>query len=200
MSRIETHFVKPLADFFGRNPYGPGFARKLEPYASTLNEEVLQSVASRIMETGKSFPSFASCRSALQSSEAAMKAPISTEPRPWEHQAKDKADWKARLDAVKMCRCRMGEVADQEGWLPALVEFAQDRGRLPNEREIPQVRAVANRNAEALDGARGTPFYGSLVKWRQNMLDKAHKDVFGWKQEYQAPEEFYDKAASVSNG
>lgn len=197
MSRIDTHFVKPLADFYGRNPYGPGFARKLEPYAATLSEEVLSSVASRIMETGKSFPSFAACRSALQTSEASMKAPISTELRPWQKQEKDKADWKARLEAVKMCRCRLGEVADQEGWLPALVEFAQDRGRLPGEREIPQVRAVARRNEDALEMARGTPFYGSLVTWRKNMLERAHKDVFGWKQEYQAPEEFYDRRAMV---
>lgn len=195
MSRIESHFVKPLADFFGRNPYGPGFARKLEPYASTLSEEVLQSVASRIMESGKTFPSFAACRSALQTTETVMRAPASTEPRPWEHQAKDKADWKARLEAVKMCRCRMGEQADEEGWLPALIEFAQDRGRLPKDHEINGVKATARRNQEALDGARGTPFYKSLVGWRANMLERARKDVFGWKEEYRAPEEFYDKIA-----
>lgn len=199
MSRIETHFVKPLADFYGRNPYGPGFARKLEPYAATLNEEVLSSVASRIMETGKSFPSFAACRSALQASETAMSAPISTEPRPWQTQQKDKLEWKARLEAVKLCRCPMGEQADREGWLPALIEFAQDRGRLPNEREIPAVRAKARRSDEALDASRGTPFYASLVTWRKNMMERASKDVFGKNEGYRAPEEYFDRKAQIAD-
>ncbi len=201
MSRIETHFVRPLTEFYRTNPFGSGFAKRLEPYAQSLSEESLQAIATRLIETGgRSFPNFNTCRSALQASETAMKAPLSTELRPWQKQEKDKADWNARLAAVKMCRCRMGEEADQEGWLPALIEFAQDRGRLPGEREIPQVRAVSRRDEEALDEARGAPFYRNLVVWRQNMLDKAHKDVFGWKQEYQSPEEFYDKKSKITEG
>lgn len=198
MTKIESHFVRPLTEFYKTNPFGSGFAKRLEPYATSLSEEALQAIATRLIETGgRSFPNFNTCRSALQSSETALKAPRSTEPRPWETQQRDKADWKARIEGVKLCRCRLGETADQEGWLPALVEFARDYGRLPTEREIPGVRAVSRRNEVALDGARGSPFYGSLVKWRENMLERAHKDVFGWKEEYRAPEEFYDKQQEV---
>lgn len=197
MSRIESHFVRPLTEFYKTNPFGSGFAKRLEPYAQNLTEENLQAIATRLIESGsRSFPNFNTCRSALQASETMMRAPASTELRPWEHQAKDKAEWKARLEAVKMCRCRLGEQADEEGWLPALIEFGQDRGRLPKEHEISGVKALARRNQQALDEARGTPFYQSLVGWRANMLERARKDVFGWKEEYRAPEQFYDKQKS----
>lgn len=201
MSRIDTHFVRPLTEFYKTNPFGSGFSKRLEPYAADLSEENLQSIVTRLIETGgKTFPSFNTCRSALQSADTAMKAPLSTELRPWQHQARDKADWAARLAAVKMCRCPMGEQADREGWLPALVEFAQDRGRLPNEREVSQVLAVARRNEDALEAARGSPFHKSLVTWRSNMIERAHKDVFGWREEYQAPEDFYDDKVKYRDG
>lgn len=181
MNRIESHFIKPLAEFYGRNPFGPGFAARLEPYAATLNEEVLQSVATKLIEKGgKSFPSLVACRTALQNAEQAMTAPTSTELRPWQFQERDKLDWGARLKAIKLCRCQMGRIADREGWLPALIEFCQDYDRLPNEREIPGVKAKSRRSEEALEAARGSPFFANLGAFRKNMLERANRDVFGF--------------------
>jgi hypothetical protein len=84
MSNIETHFIKPLSEFYGRNPFGPGFAKRLEPYAQTLSADALQAIATRLIERGgKSFPSFTNCREALSRGDAAL-TPRSFEPRAWE--------------------------------------------------------------------------------------------------------------------
>lgn len=180
-SKLETHFVRPLTEFYKANPFGSGFAKRLEPYAATLSEEVLEAVATKIIETGgKTFPSLVTCRNALMNAETALTTPVSTEPRPWEHQKRDKFDWEARLVGIKLCRCSMGRQADGEGWLPALIEFCQDNGRLPNEREIHGVKATARRSEDALEATKGSALYSNLVTFRRNMIERAHKDVFGF--------------------
>lgn len=179
MSTVENFFIKPLVSFYGRNPFGEGFALKLEPYTKTLSADVLSAVADRICETGgKSFPTFSQCKDAIARA-GTTSAQATTEIRPYETQKRDNLDWERRLKGIKLCRCRMGEVADKEGWLVALMEFCQDTGRLPEISEIPSVRAKAQRSEDALADSRGSPFYQSLVGFRRNMLDRAHADVFG---------------------
>jgi hypothetical protein len=179
MSNIETHFIKPLSEFYGRNPFGPGFARRLEPYAQTLSADALQAIATRLIERGgKAFPSFTNCREALSRGEAAL-TPMGFEPRAWETHKRDSLEWDRRLAAIKICRCSMGETADNEGWLPALLEFCEDNNRLPYNSEIGHVKAKARRSEDALHRAQGSPFFKSLVGWRKNMLDRARSDVFG---------------------
>lgn len=182
MSNIENHFVKPLAEFYGRNPFGQGFPLRLEPYAKTLSGEALQAVATKLIEKQKTFPSFAQCRDAIARADEAMTAPVSTAVRPWEFQKRDRYDWESRLKGIKLCRCPLGMTANQEGWLVSLIEFCEEKERMPNEREIPALVAKSRLNEEALERARGSPFYKSLVGWRANMLERAHKDVFGFEQ------------------
>jgi hypothetical protein len=39
---IENNFVKPLVEFYGRNPFAKGFSLRLEPYAKGLSGETLE--------------------------------------------------------------------------------------------------------------------------------------------------------------
>jgi hypothetical protein len=175
---IENHFVKPLVEFYGRSPFGSGFAKRLEPYAKTLNAEVLDTIATRLIEEGgKSFPTLPKCVAALKRAEEYMAAPQDTTQRPWEHD--DKAEWRAKQDAIRLCRCSMGEMADSEGWLAALMDFCRERGRLPNSHEIASVKGTARQSERALEMCRGTGLYESAKTWRQNMMARAHTEVFG---------------------
>jgi hypothetical protein len=175
---IENHFIKPLHEFYGRNPFGPGFAKRLEPYAKTLNAEVLDTVATKLVERGgKTFPSFNACKDALSRAEEFMASPNDTAPKPWE--SDNGADWRAKQDAIRMCRCAMGELADSEGWLAALMDFCRERGRLPNSHELASVKGTARNSERALEMCRGTGLYESVKTWRQNMMARAHTEVFG---------------------
>lgn len=178
MSTIETHFIKPLTEFYGRNPFGQGFPLRLEPYAKGLSGEVLQAVATKLIERQKTFPSFAQCRDAIARAEEAMTAPVSTAVRPWEIQKRDKYDFESRLKGIKLCRCALGHTADRDGWLVSLIDFCEERERLPNDHEVYALKAKSRKIEDALEMARGTPFYNSLIGWRKNMLERAHLDVF----------------------
>ena len=180
MTNVENFFIKPLVSFYGRNPFGEGFALKLEPYAKSLSAEILNAVADRICETGgKTFPTFSQCKDAIAKAGMISALKLATDLRPYETQKRDAFDWERRVKAIKLCRCQMGDVADREGWLPALIEFCQDTSRLPDSTETPGVRGRAQRSEDALDQSRGSPFYQSLMTWRRNMIERAHVDVFG---------------------
>lgn len=201
MSHLEANFVKPLSEFYGRNPFGPGFAKRLEPYAKTLNEEVLQSVATKLIERGgKSFPSLSQCRDALSRAEEFMSSPASTDARQWDVQTRDSAEWEAKKAAWKMCRCELGRQADREGWLTALIEFCMDRGRLPGTHEVNSVIAKARQTEASLkrleppvEGSHWSlgeqaDFYRAAKNMRALMLARAHEDVFGFIDTRQAAE------------
>jgi hypothetical protein len=185
-SALQNHFVKPLTDFYGRNPFGDGFVKRLEPYAKTLSGEVLEAVATRLIERGgKSFPSFLTCKIAIEQSERAMSAPVSTGLKPWQHQEGERLDFEAKKQAWKLCRGEMGRTASQEGWLQTLVEFCADKARLPNEREVRDLKAFCQKVDDNLHAEPRPAFYKNLCEWRQAMKDRAHEDVFGFYDKHQ---------------
>jgi hypothetical protein len=102
--------------------------------------------------------------------------------------AQDADRWRARLEAVKLCRGDLGRRADREGWLCALIDFAQERGRLPSEREVDGCKAEARKSQDGLDALRGGPYFRSFSELRENMLARARKDVFGGPAQLQAAE------------
>jgi hypothetical protein len=174
-------FVNALADFYKANPYGPGFARQIEPFCKNIGPDMASEIAGAICSGSKSFPTLKTCQRALREAEARLLAPTNTSVRPWERQkAKDDAEWQARLAAIRLCRCDLGRQADREGWLTTLLEFCQDEGRLPEAREI---EALKRRNREVDDNLHRRPLpinYASLCNLRKAMLERAHKDVFAF--------------------
>ncbi len=175
---LENNFVKPLVEFYGRNPFAKGFSARLEPYAKDLSGEVLESVATRLIEKHKAFPSFAQCKAALTVSAASANSPLSTATRAWDTKAQDLERWRARQEAVKICRCQLGHDADRDGWLCDLIDFAQDVGRLPTGHEIERCKQTSQKSRDGLARLEGTPLYRSVVGFRENMLERARRDVF----------------------
>jgi hypothetical protein len=174
-------FVSVLTEFYKANPYGPGFARQIEPFCKNIGADLASEIAGAICSGSRSFPTLKTCQRALREAEARLLAPVGTDARPWDrNKAKDDADWQARLAAIRLCRCDLGRQADREGWLTTLLEFCQDEGRLPEAREV---EALKRRNREVDDNLHRNPkpfMYASLCALRKAMLERAHKDVFGF--------------------
>lgn len=176
-------FVNTLDGLFKRNPFGLGLIRQLEPYCRNIGPELAEEVARKLGETRTAFPNLATCRQALEAASRRQAQPETTDRKPWEGETGD--DWRAKrqreIAAFKLCRCQLGERADKEGWLPALLEFCQDAGRLPDGREQDGVIAKARRSEDGLARARATDMYRSLVEWRRLMLERAHREVFAFR-------------------
>jgi hypothetical protein len=178
MTELERHFVKPLADYYGKPAPAPFIAR-LAGFGQDLSPEALEACASQIIDKSKTFPTLDKCKAVLQEAERRYVRPAESGARPWDTKARDAADWRARKRACEICRCALGEQANREGWLVALIDWVSDHGRLPQGLEIDRCKALARRSENALADTRGAPFFNNLVAWRKAMLDRAHKDVFG---------------------
>lgn len=172
-------FLDTLAGHYKACPYGPAFSRTVSKAAEGLDAEAQVAAAERLVRSrkAKGWPSLSECEDAL--SQAASAPPPVTE-RKWmsgdEWRSQGIADREKRLAALKLCRCRMGREAHDGGWLNALVDFATDKGRLPNERERADLIALAARNDDA---AAHSPFPG-LRTIRKAMHERAYRDVFGF--------------------
>ena len=65
--KIFNNFIKELSDFYGKNPYGHGFALRLVAEFGTLSEDQLNLAAKSLIERSKkTFPSMDECQLALR--------------------------------------------------------------------------------------------------------------------------------------
>lgn len=173
-----TPFLDTLAGHYKACPYGPAFSRTVSKAAEGLDAEAQVAAAERLVRSrkAKGWPSLSECEEALRDA-ASAPAPVSN--RTWksghEYRSEAIADREKRINAYRLCRCRMGREAHAGGWLNALVDFATDHGRLPSEREIADLIALAKRNDEA---AAHSPFEG-LRTIRKAMHDRAYREVWG---------------------
>lgn len=191
------HFVEPMRRRFVV-PQGlpaDGFLADVAETLAGYSENQLVNAAKWFRETRetRTFPTEAECRKACERySETSSQAAESR--FTWKSQdeirAEERIEHQRRRDAARLCRCEMGERADREGWLNALIEFVVENARLPKGREINDVIGIARRNEDSLaalmpDPARWCPLdkqadlYVAAKNLRQLMHERAHRDVFG---------------------
>lgn len=189
MSKIEILFIRQLVEFYGKNPYGDLFTKRLERDAEGLSDEAIAAAADRLIETGgRTFPNLAKCREALRSAKS-RDAGHSTETRSWDIKAIDKAAWLARKDAVRICQASpLAREAARDGWIVALLDFVTDSGRLPDGHEAARCKHAAERSQSALEALRGNELYRSLLDMRVAMLRRAELDVFGNPEPFETPD------------
>jgi hypothetical protein len=141
----------------------------------------------------RTFPTIAVCKSAC--ARMPREADIAIAQKAYARESNRKADeaveFRRRIEAYKLCRCAMGREADHNGWLPALIEFCEDNQRLPAGHEIDDVKAKAQRSADALESLlkgmkEGGSLYAACAQFRRNMLDRARTEVFDYRQKMQA--------------
>ena len=139
----------------------------------------------RDTRTLRSFPTIAECRAACERFLDKPQAPTATTyqtdemRRSFEHTRSVR-----RQDAYRLCRCALGETANRDGWLVALVEFCEANNRLPFSAEIDAVKAVARKSEDEMHTctpAKGYDerVYVHLVAMRQEMLNFYAMEVFG---------------------
>jgi hypothetical protein len=172
-------FVNTLENHFKRNPFGDGFAKKLEPYCREIGPDVAEEVANRLCAPRKAFPDLQACTRALKAAEGRLTTPGSVGPKPWE-KPDHRGEWEAKKRAWNLCRCDLGRQADRDGWLLSLVEFATEHRRLPEGREIGEVQAWSRKLDTNLHRNPKPVFYSMLCGLRDAMKERAHADVFGF--------------------
>jgi len=83
-----------------------------------------------------------------------------------------------RAEAAALCDCPLGQRALENGWLSTLVEWVENRGRLPQEDELPSIRDLVADRRESVKAA--TEVLGPRIqKWRHEFERKAAREVFG---------------------
>lgn len=127
--------------------------------------------------TQKTFPTVADCRHTCERFLERRPDSVTTYEPEFVTVARDDL---SRREAAALCRCPLGETADKEGWLVALVDFCRQHKRLPQGREIDRCIALARRSENALYDCRSSKLYPSLVRMRIQMLNKATFDVFAY--------------------
>jgi hypothetical protein len=135
----------------------------------------------------RAFPTIAECKSTC--ARMPREADIAIARKAYDRESNRKADeaveFRRRIAAYKLCRCAMGREADHNGWLVALIEFCEENQRLPAGYEIDEIKAKAQRSADALDALQGPgmspAIYAACSQFRRNMLDRAHTEVFDYR-------------------
>ena len=201
MSETEayTHFVEPMRRRFtvpsGIDPdlFSADLAEALANY--TIYQ--LQCAANHFRDhrTQRSFPTIAECRQSCERFTEVPKAQATVTGAFEPDAIKKSLEHTAllnRIEAFKLCRCQLGRVANEEGWLGRLIDFASDHQRLPNEREVSTIKAAqreADRSLERLrppvEGshwslAEQAALYEKMAGFREAFKAKAYNDVFGF--------------------
>ncbi len=150
-------FIRPLAAVFG----DPTRGEPSEFYASLCDHltytpaDVLPAAAKHLQATKNFWPSIAECRDAVGKimADRVSSSPIKVAPGRWSEEA-----------AVAFIRKRAaGAEALAGGWHVALVEFVQDRHRLPDEAEKDEMRSAALRVDKKMREASG-PMLAPIVR------------------------------------
>ena len=173
-------FIDHLTDFYKACPFGPGFTRKLQGYLEGLSPDAQEQAATNLIRSrkAKGWPSLSECEAALKAATVSVTRPSAD--RKWKSEEERRADASsekaARIQAFRLCRCKLGRQAHDQRWLNALIDFCQDHGRLPHDREIQALQDLARRNDEAAEGAGR--IYPPLIAMREAMHERAYRDVF----------------------
>lgn len=180
MSDVQIHFLDPINEFLGKPHYGSQHSKMLAEF-DDLDEEALRAAAGKVCEEikGRSAPEVKRLRKYLAAMRQMVVSPAHHGPSPWDLAEQQRIHFMRRKEAAYRCRCNLGRRADKEGWLPAMLDFTEDHGRIPEGREIDACIVAAKRSENALYDGKGSPFYHSLVVMRLNMLERASIDVFG---------------------
>lgn len=164
-------------DFLSRD-----LVQALSPFSAYQLEQA--ALYLRDHRTQRTFPTIAECRHTCERFLEQRPDNVTTYEPEFVTVARDD---QTRRDAAALCRCELGETADREGWLVALIDFCREHKRLPHGREIDRCIALARRSENGLydcriDPKTGRPsdLYAHLVKMRLAMLNKATFDVFGY--------------------
>jgi hypothetical protein len=179
-------FIEPMMRNFDMPPGGDqdGFFADLAGDLAEFQADALQAAAAAMRKTRKyrSFPTIAECIAAChaESERLAVEARATQSPRRGKWRDADSASRRERMAAAEKCATALGRRADVEGWLQSMIDFAIREGRAPSSAsEISFCRSVADRSERAVEDARGTAVYGSLRGFRDKMLERARRDVFG---------------------
>lgn len=207
---IEEHFATPLRGVLG-DPRGDG----VDPAAfyDALSEDLAPFTVHQLGTAVKAirraprkrmgFPTIEECLGACRSivpDPAAPSVKARTFKTREEREAEELSARQRRRAAAGLCRCELGAEADREGWLIALIDFAEDYGRLPETaRELADVKALARRSEDGLADCRQSPLYLSFCRLRKAMLEKASREVFGLSEpSARSPRPARDSAGSSS--
>lgn len=182
--KLHQFLLNPLTEFYGRFPFGKGFAERLQPYAENLTEEMLHHVAREMQEVHKTFPKLDVLIRALQGAERrfAPPPPGSSDLKPWDTDKIWEAEKEAKRKALAILRGEgrpLAEEADDEGWLPALYDFVVERQRLPDARERRHCQESVDRMERHLESFRGHPLERGVIEIAANMRARRRSDVFG---------------------
>lgn len=176
---IRDHLLAPLAEVYPAPRSADGIAARLAGYAPPhATAEALEGLARRIIENrrGRSFPAVAELIDALRNlpQVGALPAPVKRD------RTTERID--AEREAARLLRgTAIAAQAVQEGWGPALLDFAADHRRPPFGAEVAGCRAKSRENdrlaAEFEGGLRN-----HIVALRQAMHGHAER-VLTSKQE-----------------
>jgi hypothetical protein len=187
-----THFVEPMQRRFAvsrdmpREAFLEDCAAELARFSVVQLDGAVQWFTRNHKQ--RTFPSIGDCIDTV--ARMPTEKHIEVARKAYDREANRKADeaveFRRRIEAYKLCRCAMGREADHNGWLPALIEFCEDNQRLPAGHEIDDVKAKAQRSADALESLlkgmkEGGSLYAACAQFRRNMLDRAHTEVFDYR-------------------
>lgn len=188
MADVQGKFIEPLLAVFdapqGSDPAGffVALVEELRYFSADALECGMRNI--RRERKFRTFPSIAECVAACSKGAETVAGPrVIESAKPWR-------DPDREAHAQRLCRCDVGERADRQGWLPGLVEFVYDAGRLPIAREESELARAAERimrqmddfSREPVDRLKGAPIFPSVARLRQSMHDVAARKVFGKSQ------------------
>lgn len=179
-------FVTPMRKRFAL-PQGVadhGFLAELAESLEGYSAHQLEAASRwfRDNRTRQTFPTIAECRQVCErfAPAAAQAAPTARTWKPAEEERSEAiAKVQRRHRAVQLCRgSELAHQASAESWLVGLLEFCEDNGRLPDDREWRSVRA----GTHAVDAnlhRDPKPFgYPGLCRLRAEMHARAAREVF----------------------
>lgn len=181
MADVQTHFLDVLNDLYGKAAYPKGFASMLQGYA-LLDEEALRAAARKVVENHRTPPNLKTLQKMLASAQTAPPPSSGTLFPPYSQhyiQQQTALQREANKRAAALCRCGLGRIADKEGWLRALFDYALDHDRLPDEFGQEECRKLAQRTNNAVLAHKGLVTFRSKIAERIAMLDGVSVMVFG---------------------
>ena len=170
---VLTEFVEPVSRRFNPPKGGQPFLDDLAMSLTRFTKYQLQRGLAYLTDkrTSGYFPTIAECVKACEGfpPEPAKAAALSGKFAPVVDDS-----FNAKRKALELVRGNpaMAALARKENWLNALLDFAEEKGRLPSEREVSMVIVLARR----ADAAANTP---QLLEWRKAMHQRAADRVFG---------------------
>lgn len=209
MSNVRKFLIDPIENHYGKH-LPPGVTGKLaNEFDARVSPELLAGVAKSLTDRLQKMPVQNAIRVAvLQAERSASSAAHArtygpSDPAAWDWSGKESVYFRSRDQAKDICRTDLdlARRADREGWLISLIDFCQDRGRLPERpAEIEFCKARSRKAEDALTDLRDAPIgsrlscgssatdwkqiagshvYEPMVRLRRAMLDQASRIIFG---------------------